>query len=378
VSGADLLEVLARIQDAAAHRLPEAAGAALVAAGAERVLIRAVDHSERVLVALGDGPEPVPVDGSDAGDVYASQRPRRRGDTVLVPLTAAGDRRGVLEVTGGPFDVEALLRLSSFLAVSLECADRITDRYLVEGRQQRLTLAAEMQWALLPGRSYRDAEVDVAGLLEPAYEVVGDAFDWARTDGGLQLAVCEGSGRGVGSTLAASLALSAVRNARRAGLPLADQARLGDQALHSHYGGRRHVSALFLDLRPAEGRVTVVDAGSPRLLRLRRSGPAEEVELDHQLPLGMFEDTPYVEQVRQLEAGDRIVVLSEGVGATVSVTGERFGDELLPAVLRRTRPLPAAEAVRQVVRAMREHRGDPDPIDDAVVVCLDWHPGPAA
>jgi serine phosphatase RsbU (regulator of sigma subunit) len=234
-----------------------------------------------------------------------------------------------------------------------------------------------MQWALLPGRAYREARLEVAGFLEPAYLVVGDGFDWSRRPDSLQATVCEGTGRGVEATLAASLALGAVRNARRAGLDLLDQAHLSDQALYSHYGGRQHVAALLLDLRLADGRLQVVDAGSPQLLRMRPSGAVEEVVLDEQLPLGMFEDTPYTVQTARLEPGDRLVALSEGVGTTVSPQGAVFGGDLLLAAIRRTRLLSAAEAVRSVIRVMGEHRIDPDPLDDAVVLCLDWHGGPA-
>ena len=46
-------------------------------------------------------------------------------------------------------------------------------------RTQRLTLAAEMQWELLPGRSRIRPSFSLAGQLEPAYAVRGDSFDWA-------------------------------------------------------------------------------------------------------------------------------------------------------------------------------------------------------
>jgi hypothetical protein len=41
--------------------------------------------------------------------------------------------------------------------------------------------ATEMQWQLLPPLTFVTPQVVIAGLLEPAYEVAGDAFDYAST-----------------------------------------------------------------------------------------------------------------------------------------------------------------------------------------------------
>ncbi len=54
-------------------------------------------------------------------------------------------------------------------AIALRAADRDTDRYSAARRRARLTMAAELQWDLLPGRSLGDDRFLVAGQLEPAY-----------------------------------------------------------------------------------------------------------------------------------------------------------------------------------------------------------------
>ena len=115
-------------------------------------------------------------------------------------------------------------------------------------RTQRLTLAAEMQWELLPGRSRIRPSFSLAGQLEPAYAVRGDSFDWAEQDGRLFLTVLNGLGEGMHAALLTALATYALRNARRAGLELADQAALADQAVFAQHRGDTHVEALLLEL----------------------------------------------------------------------------------------------------------------------------------
>jgi serine phosphatase RsbU (regulator of sigma subunit) len=207
--------------------------------------------------------------------------------------------------------------------------------------------------------------------VEPAYAIFGDNFDWSATADRLTLYVTNGMGEGIEASLLTNLAINALRNARRAGISIDDQAALADQAVFAHYRGRCYLSVLMFDFDLATGRARVVDAGSPQLLRLR-GGTVERITFDAQLPLGMFEETDYVAQDFHVEPGDRLVLVSDGVYAVASPRGEAYGDAALNRAIQSTRLLPAAEVPRAVLRELSGHRGRPVPDDDALVVCLDW------
>ncbi|MEU7082719.1 PP2C family protein-serine/threonine phosphatase [Streptomyces achromogenes] len=357
--------------------------------GAEDVELFLADYGLTVLQPVSDPPhtlEPVPVHNSPAGRAFGSQRPycegRRDGRARLhLPVSVRGDRLGVLSVTlpGGEavrrFEAE-LADLADVLGREVLVAERDTDLYLRARRKDRLTLAAEMQWQLLPGRSCSRSEYELGAQLEPAYAIFGDNFDWSATADRLMLYVTNGMGEGIEASLLTNLAINALRNARRAGISIADQAALADQAVYAHYRGRCYLSVLMFDFDLATGRAGVVDAGSPRLLRLR-DGIVEHVTFDAQLPLGMFEETDYVAQEFQVRPGDRLVFVSDGVHAVASPKGEAYGDAALARAIHSTRLLPAAEVPRAILRELTGHRGESVPDDDALVVCLDWHGRPA-
>jgi serine phosphatase RsbU (regulator of sigma subunit) len=278
-----------------------------------------------------------------------------------------------VDLAGPPDGATAaeLMSLATALAHDLRAADIATDRYQQARRQARLTLAAEMQWRMLPGRSCSGPEFSLAGQLEPAYSVRGDNFDWATEPEHLLVTVTDGHGEGVEASMLTLLGVTALRNARMATPRLSDQAALADQAVYAQHGGHRHLSTLLLRFDIATGVVTAVDAGSPLLLRLRGE-ELGRVELEAQLPLGMFESTVYVEQTFQVEPGDRLIVLSDGVHES------RYGDgrysELgrLRQTVLGTRRLPPAEAVRAVLADHSVFRQGAPLEDDAAVVCLDW------
>ncbi|HEY0700856.1 MAG TPA: PP2C family protein-serine/threonine phosphatase, partial [Micromonospora sp.] len=123
-----------------------------------------------------------------------------------------------------------------------------------------------------------------------------------------------------------------------------------------------------LDLRT--GRVSVVDAGSPRLLVLR-DGEVVEQPFTAQFPLGMFDGSIYETEHFQLEVGDRLFVVSDGVYDAATGSG-RYGDNPLNRFLRRTRSAEPLGAVRSLLGDLRAFLAD-DLVDDAVVVCLDWY-----
>ncbi|GGQ65005.1 PP2C family protein-serine/threonine phosphatase [Streptomyces asoensis] len=354
--------------------------------GAEEVTLLLADYALSVLQPVTHLPhtgEPVPAHDGPVGRAFVSQAPVVEvpdGSTpthvVHLPLTVRGDRLGVLSVRlpEDATDPATVLRLTDFataLAHEVATAGRDTDLYLQARRTRRLTLAAEMQWQLLPGRGCARQEYVIGAHLEPAYTIGGDNFDWSTSADHLTLTVTDGMGQGIDASLLTSLAVGALRNARRAGISLSDQACLADQALFAQYGGKMYASTLLLRFDLDSGTVHAVDAGSPQLYR-QRGDTLEQIELEAQLPLGMFEETPYQEQTFHVEPGDRLIVVSSGVHGARAADGGSFGERALRQTLSATRLEHPHEAARAIVSGLMEHFGSRELATDAAVVCLDW------
>ncbi|MBB2942792.1 serine phosphatase RsbU (regulator of sigma subunit) [Actinoplanes lutulentus] len=292
-----------------------------------------------------------------------------------LPLNSWGERLGVLRLDlparPEPELAEQLAAIADELAIALRAADTSTDRYRRAQRQARLTMAAELQWELLPGRSLGDERFLVAGQLQPAYDVHGDHFDWALDGDRLTITVLNGSGDGMEAALLTTVAVNAMRNARRCGADVVEQAELASDAVHALRGGAEHVATLLLEIDLVSGQVAAVDAGSPRCM-IARQGEVEPVALEQQLPFGMFAEAHYEIQRFRLEPGDRMLVVSDGVHAAVPGGRSPFGESALLNAIRRTRLQPATEAVGTVMRGLHDYHAGIDPEDDAVTVCLDW------
>jgi len=344
-----------------------------------------IDYGQRRLqpVPRGDIP-PSPsmaVDGTVAGRTFTSGQvttggvDHTGGVTVHLQVTVRGDRLGVLRMRlPAPPDRaarEELAGLGVVVGHALAAANRDTDVFELAARGQRLSLAAEMQWQLLPGRFCAGAQFALSGQLEPAYGVRGDNFDWSCASNHLQLSVTDGMGEGAKASLLTHLGVTALRNARRAGCDLADQACLADQAIFAHRRGSEYLATLLMAFDFDAGRAWAVDAGSPVLFR-QRGTDLEKVELDHQLPLGMFDGSRYEAQEFPIVRGDRLLVVTDGVHDATPHSPEKFGETALPVIAAATRDLPVDEAARRIIHHFcAYHEGTPLD-DDAVVLCLDW------
>ncbi len=330
---------------------------------------------------------------SAAGRAFVEQTPGVRevvphGAEVNLPMGVRGDRVGVLQLrlrsTPDTAQLTDLVQLSTVVTHALRAASRQSDLLVQTSRTRRLSLAAELQWQLLPGRGCAAPEYAVAGHLEPAYQVCADAFDWSQDEDHLTLAIVDGSdGRRV-DVLLTTLALTALRNARRAGLPIADQAMLTDQAIYAHHQGREHVGLLLLQINADTGCVDALLAGAPRLLIRREEQILEPALTDH-TPLGMFGESDYTEEHFTLQAGDRLLLISDGVHTARpdhtkhSDERVRFGDVNLLTLMHDTAEQSVCGVVRTVIEQLYQHRGHHDLDDDAVVLCADWTgPGPVS
>src|SRR6201996_213977 len=336
-----------------------------------------IDYHQSPLIPFGDGTDgqAVPVNAHPAGQAYAAVRPVHDDDHLYLPLAVYGERMGVLAVRLPAGADEALAddlaQVADTLARALRLADTATDVYRVVRRRKRLTIAAELQWELLPGRTCSGQEFSLAGQLEPAYTVSGDNFDWSLSRQYLTLSVSGGMGSGIGAALLTQLTVNSLRNARRSGSGPAEAAELANGIVYSQYGGKLHSATLLVRIALSTGEAEVVDAGSPRMLRVRR-GDIEPLTFDEQMPLGMFSDTRYRTQSMSLAPGDRLIIISEGLYRARDPKGRIYGDAPLSAALRSARMQDPNETVRFVISDLLAHHEGTDLADDAIAVCLDW------
>jgi hypothetical protein len=383
-AGEDIAELLAALDSAPPFAaLAVLTGHVKAMFPAQAVSLLLADYGERTLERIDEGrparsSESLAVDDSPAGTVFRRQQPMafpdQEGHRVYVPVSVRADRLGVLDVLlarpPSAHDLDRVGRVATTVAYVIAACRPYTDFFERARRYRPLELAAEIQWGLLPALAYESDDVALAGMLEPAYEFGGDNFDYCVDVGTVTDTVTDAMGHGLRAAVVGSLAVNALRNARRSGHGVGDQAQAANAAVSSQFEEEQFVSGLVACLDLATGAVDVVNAGHPHAYCLR-GGQASEMNLDADFPLGMFRDATYQVQRWQLAPGDRLLVVSDGVLEAAPDSLDQFGEERLVDLAQATASLPPAEVVRLITRAVVDHRAS-DLRDDATAVCLDW------
>jgi serine phosphatase RsbU (regulator of sigma subunit) len=340
----------------------------------------------------GEDPSVVSLEGSMAGRVFMSGRPlaaqRDDGWHIWVPVTERAQKLGVLSMTLPIWDeqVEGLcVELGIAAAHLVPTANGYTDRLHLLRRRKNMSLAAEMQWGVLPPLTFSMDGTTVAGLMEPAYEVGGDCFDYSLNGDALDIAIFDSMGHGLRSAVLGSLAVSAYRNTRRehAGADLRTLLTEVDAVIAEYASGDAFVTALFAQLDVTTGRLHWATAGHPQPLHIRHGTTLALVQAQPAAPLGLSSFMGHIGGIdvveTSLEPGDGVLFYTDGVVEARNPDGEEFGVPRLADLLERESASgwDPAEVLRRLVHSVLEHHGT-RLRDDASILYLRWEAPSAA
>ena len=349
--------------------------------GAESARVLIADYALAWLQEVGNagptGPR-LPVEGTLAGRAFA------RGDVVVsgtdpevvwVPLAEGGEPLGVLELSHEAWTDEVHARLGPVvrvLVLILISKRRFTDVVARGRRAEPLSLAAEMQWELLPPLTCSTSRVSVSGILEPAYSMGGDSFDFAINPNRAEFAIIDSVGRGMSAVSISVVAIGSLRNARREGAALETAYLSTGEVIEAQFGYSYFVTAQFGSLDLDTGQLTWLNAGHPPPLLVRDGTFIGELSCRPSMPMGL---RGTVEEVatEKLQPGDRVLFFTDGVIETRSADGELFGVSRLADFLVRATldEVSTAETVRRLSISTMAH-GGATLNDDASLLLIEY------
>ncbi|MFF5703261.1 PP2C family protein-serine/threonine phosphatase [Streptomyces sp. NPDC012794] len=390
--------VLERSHDASARQVPALIDQAAQRLGLAGTRLYVADVQQVRLLALPQlaAPRPGPaeateadreaealdIDGSLAGLAYRSQRTQLSRDrtTAWLPMIDGVERIGVMKASGAALDegdlevCRALAALATLMVVSKSAHN---DPLVVRSRSRPMTLQAELVWGFLPPRTIGTSQATSTAVLEPAYDIGGDAFDHNFSDDLLHLTLLDAMGHDLASGGASAAGLAACRSTRRSGGTLTEIAVTIERTLQQWIPDRL-MTGILANLDTGHGDFTWVNCGHPAPLLIRNGHVLPgALERPAQLPLGLgfhAQEPPRQDRAR-LQPGDRVLLYSDGVIEARSAAGELFGENRLADTVIRSMAsgATAPEALRRLVLDLLTHQGQ-RLHDDATIVLSEWHP----
>lgn len=374
-----------------AHLMPPRLVGPLVAqeitsVGGRDVSIWLQDYDQRTMQPLtGRGlvGDPAPIEGSLPGKAFFSDKRVEQelpdgSRRLYLPMLDGSARIGVLAFTLSAVDdndrrlAQRLAGLTADLIVTKSDYTTTFDRVRTA---EPMSLSAHLQWQTLPPLIMTTPDVALAGILEPAYDVGGDSFDYALDDHVLHLAVFDAMGHGLEAAAMATIVVATYRHGRRSGASLPDLYVHMDDVLAATYPGR-FTTAQLGQLDTETGVLSWVNAGHPAALLICPTGEVSELSGPISRPLGFGDATPRVETT-QLTPGDRVLFFTDGVVEERLEDGDQFGEARLREFVEWTGldGVSVSETVRQLSHALMDARSGRTS-DDASLVLVEWRGPP--
>ncbi|MFI1722603.1 PP2C family protein-serine/threonine phosphatase [Streptomyces sp. NPDC020489] len=375
------------------EKLPALIAGHCAEVGLHDVTVFVADLRETVLRQLtgegrtaGEGGQEFTVRGTLPGQAYqrvdllaqtdhgaGGPQPRRRW---WVAVTDGVERLGVLRAdteTDDEATRDAVRDLASMTALLLLSKRSFSDSLARLVRTEPMNVAAEMQWNLTPPPAFAGAEATVGAAMEPAYQIGGDAYDYAVAGSVLHLGVFDAMGHDTTAGITANVAVSACRNARRQGASLAQTSQHVEATLVEQFGSSRYVTGILADLDLTTGHLTWINRGHHLPVLIRGNRWTTELVCPPAGPMGAALGLPVTECTEQLEPGDRLLLYTDGVIEARDSQGRQFGrDRFVDFVLRHhsgRRTL--HETLRRLMAAvLLHHEGTLE--DDATVLLTEW------
>jgi sigma-B regulation protein RsbU (phosphoserine phosphatase) len=305
----------------------------------QRVDIDNVPLGKGITGAAAESREVVRVHDTSQDPRYIASHPDLRSE-VAVPLIAHDRVIGVMDLESnrvGYFTddhVRTLSVLAPQVASSVENA-RLYEEVAVRERRldDDLQAARELQRVLLP-----DAEPEIEGLeaavrLRPAREISGDIYDiFEHKDRQTVIAFGDVSGKGAAAALYGGLMSGLLRTLAPRRRRPAELLKVLNDSLVGRKVEARYVTLCVLLWDPATRQIVMANAGAlPPMIC--RGGEILKIRVEG-VPVGLLESREYEEVTFQAEAGDVILLYSDGITDHLDAGGSEFGRGRLASVLR--------------------------------------------
>lgn len=220
-------------------------------------------------------------------------------------------------------------------AIATEAASLIENARLVQAEeasrryQQELSIAAGIQQRLMAVTIPEVPFARLSGRNLSCKEIGGDFFDAVNTDEGLAVVLADVSGKGVSAALLASTLQGMIYSQLIAGMPLVEIVAAVNRFFTHKHIGEKYATLIIARLR-LDGELEYVNCGHvPPLLVCNH----EVIRPPHgNLPVGLLADATYESDHVSLHAGDRLILVTDGVTEAENARGDFFEDSRLETV----------------------------------------------
>jgi sigma-B regulation protein RsbU (phosphoserine phosphatase) len=257
---------------------------------------------------------------------------------------------------------EVLRALASECAAVLESAKLVAAEQAAQQYRKEMEIAASIQRSLISASKVETDFVRINACSIPCREVGGDFYDVHVAPDSVTVIVADVSGKGISAALLASVIHGMFYAQMTSGTRLVDAVASINRFLCSRVAGQKYATLLAVQLH-RDGKLALVNCGHVPAI-LAQGGNVTHVE-DGDMPVGLIPEVNFHVIERELPAGSRLCILSDGISETENAEGAEFGTSVIAGLLC------GEEPIRAILEAVQLFGGNNEAQDDRTLVVME-------
>jgi len=276
-----------------------------------------------------------------------------------IPMSVRAMKAGAIEFLTKPFDDRELLG-----AIRQAFEEDHASRQRQSDQQKELAAAARIQQGLMSVTAPQLPFAVAMGKNRPCTEAGGDFFSIVTQGDSLVVAIADVSGKGIAAAVMASLLQGMIHEGLLSKVPLPEIARSTNEFFCLRDLGSKYATFVIVCLRP-DGHGEYINCGHIAPLSAKRTGEVQRLR-ESNLPVGLLLNAEYQCARFQLQPGDRLILVTDGVTEAENPEGDFFGDQRLEEFAS------LGMSVEQIFTAVCLFRKGGPLSDDCTLVGLDY------
>jgi len=300
--------------------------------------------------------------------------------SLIVPLVFQDKVIGMLnlgEKKSGKFykreDIDLLHAVSNQGAVAIENARLFQENLEKQRMEEELAIGRELQMSMLPAACPQIEGFEIAAFSLSAREVGGDFYDFIEMGPDtVGFVIGDVTGKSVSGALVMSASRSVFRMLSEEELGVGESMIRANKRIKKDIKSGMFVALLYAVLNSRDKSLSICSAGQTQPIHF--SAQKEKTFLietrGDTFPLGILDDVQYEESRFQLQAGDTIVLYTDGIVEAMNEQGEMFGFDRFLEVVRSSGTMSAESLLQEIDDRVKDFSGEAVQHDDLTVIVI--------
>ena len=245
----------------------------------------------------------------------------------------------------------------------------------LESIKSDLAVAREIQQAILP-RTFppfpeNERALDLAALMEPAKDVGGDFYDFFRLDEEhIGLVMADVSGKGIPAAIFMAVSRTLVRTVGMQGYSPEETLRKSNELLASESVDCMFVTVFYAIYNIKTGNIQYCNGGHNSPYILRANGTIEQLPVSPNGIVGVVEGLEFKGAETHLDAGDTIIMYTDGVNEAINSQEEEYGDARMEETLKSLNGKTCREVIDGQLASVKAFAGEEEQSDDITIMAV--------